>query len=143
MRRLGGMPMGLVATAPRGAWAAFAPRGDGAVIANWAFAMTQAPGGARVYPAQGSGSLSARCHCVSSVSVRCLPRMVCSPTKTCVDHFFLNHPSIAKCTPTERQPHPSLAALATLCVKGWAAITLLQSTVFCVYVNSNRDTELF
>jgi hypothetical protein len=47
------MPMGLVATAPRGAWAAFAPRGDGAVIANWAFAMTQAPGGAWVCPVQG------------------------------------------------------------------------------------------
>jgi len=69
--------------------------------------------------------------------------MVCNPTKTCVDHFLLNHLFNAKCTPMKRQPHPSLAALATLCVKGWAAIALLQSTVLCVYVNSNRDTEPF
>ena len=43
----------------------------------------------------------------------------------------------------KRQPHPSPAALATFCVKGWAAITLLQSTIVCVYVNNNRDTDTF
>jgi hypothetical protein len=51
--------------------------------------------------------------------------MAYSPTKTYVDNFLPNHPFNAKCTLAKRQPHPSPAAIATLCVKGWAAITLL------------------
>jgi len=39
-RRSGGLPVGLVATTPRGPWAALAPRGDGAIIGQAA----QAPG---------------------------------------------------------------------------------------------------
>jgi len=43
----------------------------------------------------------------------------------------------------KRKPHPSSAVIATLCVKSWAVITLLQFTVLCVYINSNRGTEPF
>ena len=55
-----------------------------------------------------------------------------SPTKTRSDHFLINHPFNAKCILVKRQLHPSPAALATLCGKGWAAITLLQFTMFWV-----------
>jgi len=62
------------------------------------------------------------------------------PNPTCTDHFLFNHPFNAKCTSARRQPHPTPAALATFCVKSWAVITLLQSTVLCVYVNRNKGT---
>jgi len=86
---------------------------------------------------QGSGSRSASCPCVGST--RCPLPMACSPSKTCADNFLSNRPFNAKCTSAKRQPHPSPTAIATLCVKGWAAITLL----LCVYVNSKKDTEPF
>jgi hypothetical protein len=62
--------------------------------------------------------------------------MACSPTKTCAVNFFFNHPFNVKCIPAKKQIHPSFAAIATLYVKDWVAITLLQSTV--LYVNINN-----
>jgi len=66
-----------------------------------------------------------------------------APPKVVLTIFSLTIPFNAKCTPAKRQPLPSPAAIATLCVKGWATITLLQSTMLCIYVNSNRGTEPF
>ena len=106
------------------------------------FAKTQVPSGVGVCLAHWSRP-SAKYPCVGSVIARCPLSMACSHTKTCVDHFLLNHPFNSKCTLVKRQPYPSSTALATLCVKGWVAITLLQSTVLYVYVNNNRDTKPF
>jgi hypothetical protein len=71
-----------------------------------------------VCPAQGPVSQSASCPCVSSANARCPLPMTCSPTKTCYDNFFPNHPFNAKCILTKRQPHPFPAVIATFCVKG-------------------------
>jgi len=65
------------------------------------------------------------------------------PTKIHTDCFLLNHPFNAKCIPIKRQPHLSPAVLATLCRKGNSVIILLQSTMLCVYTNSNRGIEIF
>ena len=80
---------------------------------------------------------------MGSASARCPLPMACNPIKICADHFLPNQPFNAKCTPTKRQLHPSLAAFATLCIKGWTAFILLQFTVLYIYINSNRDTEPF
>jgi hypothetical protein len=96
-----------------------------------------------VCPTQGPGSLSATCPYVGSASARCPLLMANSPTKTCADHFLPNQPFNAKCTPAKRQPHPSFAAFAILYVKSWTVITLLQFTMLCIYVNSNRSIKPF
>jgi hypothetical protein len=57
--------------------------------------------------------------------------------------FSPNHPFNVKCTPAKRHLHPFPATIATFCVRSWTVITLFQSTVICVYVNSNRNTESF
>ena len=67
---------------------------------------TQAPGGARVCPAQGPGSPSARCPCVGSTIAKCPLPMACSPTKNCAGHFISNLHFNAKCTQAKRQPTP-------------------------------------
>lgn len=64
------------------------------------------------------------------------------PHKICTSRFLPNHPFNAKCIPMKRQLHP-LAVFAILCSKSNSTITLLQSTVLYVQVNSNKNTELF
>jgi len=120
-----------------------APCGYGAAIANRAFCQDPSARWRLVCPTQGPGSLSATCPYVGSASARCPLLMANSPTKTCADHFLPNQPFNAKCTPAKRQPHPSFAAFAILYVKSWTVITLLQFTMLCIYVNSNRSIKPF
>jgi hypothetical protein len=77
------------------------------------------------------------------LSARCLQSGACNPTKTGADYFLPNHPFNAIYIIVKKQPHPPPAVFSTLCGKGNSTITLLQSTVLCVYVNSNRGTDPF